>query len=214
MQFRRSCSTLHQYLLCLTQLLTIREVPNLVPVESYCCLRLWLLRLSLSTLRLFQECTQHQHSVVEHVALAPGMIAAPALRCRVPCACNIFVSSVRLLNTTSDNKVVSHPKRENFIPNPKTTFIQKPVSSQNDFYVRTTANKTTRWWQNNIVRVCVKASPAGGRPKAGDALHKHGLMPASRVSTGLHVEHRRKAGDASHEGLLKVERREFRCFRV
>ena len=36
-------------------------------------------------------------------------------------------------------------------------------------------------------------------------------MPAFRVSTGLHVEHRRpKAGDAPHEGLLKVERREFR----
>ena len=38
------------------------------------------------------------------------------------------------------------------------------------------------------------------------------LMPAFRVSTGLHVKHRRpSAGDASHEGLLKVERREFRC---
>ena len=38
-----------------------------------------------------------------------------------------------------------------------------------------------------------------------------GEMPAFRVSTGLHVEHRQpKAGDAPHEGLLKVERREFR----
>ena len=36
------------------------------------------------------------------------------------------------------------------------------------------------------------------------------LMPAFRVSTSLHVEHRRpKAGDAPHKGLLKVERRGF-----
>ena len=47
----------------------------------------------------------------------------------------------------------------------------------------------------NIVRVCVKASPAEGFRQA-------------------FVEHRRpKADDASHEGLLKVERREFRWFR-
>ena len=40
-------------------------------------------------------------------------------------------------------------------------------------------------------------------------------MPAFRVSTGLHVEHRRpKAGDGSHEGLLKVERRGFRVLGV
>ena len=46
-------------------------------------------------------------------------------------------------------------------------------------------------------------------------------MSAFQVSTGLHVEHRRpKAGDAPHEGLLKVERRGFwgflgfRSFRV
>ena len=40
-------------------------------------------------------------------------------------------------------------------------------------------------------------------------------MPAFRVSTGFHVKHRRpKAGDASPEGLLKVERREFRCLGV
>ena len=40
-------------------------------------------------------------------------------------------------------------------------------------------------------------------------------MPAVRVSAGLRVEHRRpKAGDAPHEGLLKVERRVFRCLGV
>ena len=38
------------------------------------------------------------------------------------------------------------------------------------------------------------------------------IQSAFRVSTGLHVEHRRpKASDAPHEGLLKVERQEFRC---
>ena len=130
MHFRRSCSTLHQYILCSTQLLTIREVPNLAPMWSHCCLRQWLLRLSLSTLRLLQECTQHQHSVVEHVA---------------------------------PQKVVSHPKRENFIQNqfhPKTTFIQKPISSQNDFDVRITANKTTGWRQKQYSPcLCLGASP-------------------------------------------------------
>ena len=59
----------------------------------------------------------------------------------------------------------------------------------------------------NKVRVSVKASPAEGRRR----LHTTRLMPAFRVSTGLHVEHRRpSAGDAPHEGLLKVERRGFR----
>ena len=51
---------------------------------------------------------------------------------------------------------------------------------------------------------------AGRRPAT--LSHKHGLCPPFRVSTGLHVEHRLpKAGDAPHEGLLKVERRDFRC---
>ena len=58
----------------------------------------------------------------------------------------------------------------------------------------------------NIVRVCVKVS---------DTFTQTRLLPAFRVSTGLHVEHRRpKAGDAPHEGVLKVERREFKVFRV
>ena len=65
-----------------------------------------------------------------------------------------------------------------------------------------------------MVRVSVKASPAEGRRR----LHKKTrLMPAFWVSTGLNVEHRRpKAGDAPHEGLLKVERLGFTCsgFRV
>ena len=59
----------------------------------------------MSTLRLFQECTHHQHSVVEYLAPAPVMITVPALSCGVRCACNIFVSSVRLLSITSDHKV-------------------------------------------------------------------------------------------------------------
>ena len=51
-----------------------------------------------------------------------------------------------------------------------------------------------------------------GEGKAGDAFTQTWLMPAFRVSTGLHVEHRRPlAGDAPHEGLLKVERRELWC---
>ena len=45
----------------------------------------------------------------------------------------------------------------------------------------------------------------------GVAFTETRLMPVFRVSTGLHVEHRRpKAGDASHQGLLKVERRGFK----
>ena len=76
-----------------------------------------------------------------------------------------------------------HPKRVNFIQNhfhPNTTFIPKPLSSQTSFIqnhfhpktissktnfipktilMRTTANKS----KNNIVRVCVKATPAEGR---------------------------------------------------
>ena len=49
------------------------------------------------------------------------------------------------------------------------------------------------------------------------ASHPMRVMHAFRFSTGLHVEHRRpKASGAPREGLLKVERREFRClgFRV
>ena len=52
----------------------------------------------------------------------------------------------------------------------------------------------------NIVRVSVKASPAEGRRRL------HTNTAHARLS-GFHVEHRRrKAGDAPHEGLLKVER--------
>ena len=48
-------------------------------------------------------------------------------------------------------------------------------------------------------------------------LRSHDTEMYRRRQTGLHVKHRRpKAGDASLEGLLKVERRVFRClgFRV
>ena len=47
----------------------------------------------------------------------------------------------------------------------------------------------------NIVRVSVKALPA---PKAGDAFTETRLMSAFRVSTGLHVEHRRPKAAMLH----------------
>ena len=50
---------------------------------------------SWSTLRLRQECTQHQHSVVEHIAPAPRVCAAPALRRGVHRACVGSVHSAR-----------------------------------------------------------------------------------------------------------------------
>ena len=51
-------------------------------------------------------------------------------------------------------------------------------------------------------------------PKAGDAF-TNTVTPRLRVSTGFHVKHHRpKAGNASPEGLLKVERRVFRCLGV
>ena len=53
-------------------------------------------------------------------------------------------------------------------------------------------------------------------PRPATPSHKHGLCPPFGFP-GVHVEHRRpKAGDAPHEGLLKVERRGFRSleFRV
>ena len=41
---------------------------------------------------------------------------------------------------------------------------------------------------------------------SGDAFTQTRLMSAFWVSTGFHVEHRRpKAGDAPHEGLLKLK---------
>ena len=59
----------------------------------------------------------------------------------------------------------------------------------------------------NIVRISVKASPAEGRRR----LHTNTAYARVLGSAALHVEYRRpKAGDAPHEGLLKVERREFR----
>ena len=83
-----------------------------------------------------------------------------------------------------------------FIPKPLSSqtckFHPKPLSSQNnfiqnqfhpkdDFDERTTANKSKN-------------------KKACDAFTQTRLMPAFRVSTGLHVKHRRpSAGDASHE---------------
>ena len=107
-----------------------------------------------------------------------------------------------------------HPLSSHDHFHPKTSFIPKhfhpkPISSQNDFDVRT-ANKTTGWLQKQYCP-CLCEGVAGRRPATPS--HKHSLlMPTFGVSTGLHVEHRRpKAGDAPHEGLLKVERREFRC---
>ena len=76
--------------------------------------------------------------------------------------------------------------------------------SRTTTYVRLQPNARS---SNNRSKRASKA-----RPKACDAFTETRLVPAFPVSTGLHVEHRRpKAGDAPHEGLLKVERREFRC---
>ena len=74
--------------------------------------------------------------------------------------------------------------------------------------------KKGKGWSNQC-SPCFCEGVAGRRPATPSTETR--LMPAFRVSTGLHVEHRRlKAGDAPHEDLLKVERREFRClgFRV
>ena len=54
---------------------------------------------------------------------------------------------------------------------------------------------------STIKSVCVKAS-VSRRPATPS--HKHGSCPPFDF-------HRPKAGDAPHEGLLMVERREFRC---
>ena len=60
----------------------------------------------------------------------------------------------------------------------------------------------------NIVHISVKASPAEGRRR----FHRNTAYARLLGSAGLHVQHRPpKGGDAPHEGLLKVERREFRC---
>ena len=62
----------------------------------------------------------------------------------------------------------------------------------------------TKRWDNNIVRVCVKASPAEGRRR----LHTNTarLLGFNRPSCGASPAF----GDAPHEGLLKVEKRGFR----
>ena len=65
---------------------------------------------------------------------------------------------------------------------------------------------------NDVVRVFEKSRLLGRR-----RLHKKNTAYTRPVwvSTCLHVEHRRpKAGDAPHEGLLKVERREVQVFGV
>ena len=78
------------------------------------------------------------------------------------------------------------------------------------------------------------ASPAKGRKREGErgegkkenrkrdgtitlatSSHKTWLVSSFEVSTDVHVEHRQpKAGDAPHGGLLKVDRRGFRCLGV
>ena len=86
-------------------------------------------------------------------------------------------------------------------------FHPKPISSQkNDFDERTTANKS----KNNVVRVCVKASP-GRRPET--AFTQTRLIARLSVSTGPSCE-ASPAEDASHEGPLKPDRRKFRCLGV
>ena len=97
-----------------------------------------------------------------------------------------------------------------------TLFIKNHFSSKNIFITHQIGSwdRTKHDWdgKNNIVRISVKASPAEGRRRFH---RKNSLCQAFRVSTGLHVEHRRPmAGDAPHEGLLKVERRGFKCLGV
>ena len=75
----------------------------------------------------------------------------------------------------------------------------------------TVSSKENHMWDNQYSQ-CLCESVAGRRPATPSQTR---LMPAFRVSTGLHVKYRRpKAGDASNEGLLKVEKREFRCLGV
>ena len=67
----------------------------------------------------------------------------------------------------------------------------------------------------NIVRVCVKASPAEGRRRLHTNTAYARLSGFNRLSCEASpAKGRPKAGDASPEGLLKVERREFRCLGV
>ena len=62
----------------------------------------------------------------------------------------------------------------------------------------------------NTVRVSCE-SVAGRRPCG---LHINTRLMPARVSTGFHVKASPAEGRASPEGLLKVERLEFRCLGV
>ena len=76
------------------------------------------------------------------------------------------------------------------------------------------ANKTTGWWQKQYCP-CLCEGVASRRPATPS--HKHGLCPpfgfqqAFMRSIAGPGDAPHEAGDAPHEGLLKVERREFRC---
>ena len=66
--------------------------------------------------------------------------------------------------------------------------------------MRKTQGKEHNWGQHK------QYSPFFGRQR----FHKNTAHARLLVSTSLHVEHRRpKAGDAPHEGLLKVKRGNF-----
>ena len=78
--------------------------------------------------------------------------------------------------------------------------------SSNDIFNQERFHPKHHMWYNQY-SPCLCEGVTGRR--LATPSHKHGLCPAFRVSTGLHVKHRRpKAGDASPEGLLKVEKRE------
>ena len=69
---------------------------------------------------------------------------------------------------------------------------------------KNTKKERKQFGWGNQYSSCLCEGVAGRRPAtlSTETL----LVPAFRVSTGLHVEHRRpKAGDAPHEGPLKVK---------
>ena len=89
----------------------------------------------------------------------------------------------------------------------KTNFIKKQLSSKTNFIRALPVRGTHHPNKNNIVRVCVKASP-GRRP---DAFTQTRLVPTFGVSAGLFVEHcRPKAGNVQQKGPLRVQRWVFR----
>ena len=84
----------------------------------------------------------------------------------------------------------------------QTTFIKQPLSSKANFIIEGGQDKTRLGAKNNIVRISVKASPAGLRRFHRNTAYAR-LMGFNRPSCGHRLL---KAGDVPHEGLLKVKR--------